>query len=127
MKKYSTVTEFLTDLEPNKRDQVDALRKIILDNAGVTEHIKWNAPSYVYDGEDRITFNMYGEDIKILVHMGTKRKEDRKAKPVLDDPAGIIKWSSNIRGIISFKDIDDIASKRLALTDILKRWLAMNA
>jgi len=127
MKQYFTVTEFLTDLEPGKRDQVEALRKIILSNSGVSEHIKWNAPSYVYDGEDRITFNMYGDEIKILVHMGAIRKEDKKAKPILQDPADIIKWSSDIRGIISFHDMNDILIKCSDFTDVLKRWLAIRA
>lgn len=126
MKKYSTVIEFLADLEPSERDQVEALRKIIMSNLDVTEHVKWNAPSYVFDGEDRITFNTHGDEIKILIHMGATRKEDKNAKPILEDPAGIIKWNSNIRGTISFKDMDDIINKHPAFVDILKRWLAIN-
>jgi len=61
MKKYLSVKEFLDDLDEDTRKQVDALREIILANVPVSEHIKWNAPSYVFAGEDRITFNLHGE------------------------------------------------------------------
>ncbi|HMI09972.1 MAG TPA: DUF1801 domain-containing protein [Candidatus Saccharimonadales bacterium] len=123
MKTYTTVSEFLDDLDTGKRRQVEALRKIILDCVPVTEHVKWNSPSYVYKDEDRITFNLHGDDIKILIHMGATRKEDKKAKPIMDDETGLIKWSSNMRGIIAFKDMDDLTAKKQDFENILQRWL----
>jgi uncharacterized protein YdeI (YjbR/CyaY-like superfamily) len=125
MKTYTTVSEFLDDLDTNKRQQVEALRKIILDCVPVTEHIKWNSPSYVYKDEDRITFNLHGNDIKILIHMGATRKEDKKAKPIMDDETGLIKWNSNIRGIIAFKDMDNLVAKKQDFENILQRWLEL--
>jgi len=123
MKKYENVVDFLNDLDEDKRKQVDCLRQIIADSIPVNEHIKWNAPSYVYDGEDRVTFNMHGEDIKILIHMGATKKEDKNAKPVLDDTAGIVRWNSNIRGTVPFESMEDILIKRLDFVDLLKRWI----
>lgn len=59
MQKYKTIDEFLSDLDAAKRQQVDILRELILKaEPKLEEHIKWNAPSYVLDGEDRITFNL---------------------------------------------------------------------
>lgn len=126
MKKYTTVAEILDDLSPDKRKQVEALRDIIMVSGSVSEHVKWNSPSYVHDNEDRITFNLHGSDIKILIHMGATRKEDKNGKPILDDATGIVTWSSDIRGIISFKNMDDISTKRLEFIDVLKRWLAVD-
>ena len=123
MKKYATIEEFLNDLSPDALLQVNALRKIIKGSADVEEHIKWNAPSYVYDGEDRITFNMHGTDIKVLIHMGAVKKEDKSAPPVMADQSGLITWNSNIRGTISFSSMDDIKLKRQAFTGIIDRWL----
>ena len=125
MKKYSDVNEFLDDLDDETRKQVNALREIIIASIPVTEHIKWNAPSYVFDGEDRITFNVRGTTIKILIHMGATRPEDKSAKPVLADKTGIIKWQSNIRGIIEFEGVDDISFQRNDFVDILKRWVSV--
>lgn len=125
MKTYATVPDFLEDLDLEKRKQVKKLREIILDSVRVTEHIKWNSPSYVYKGEDRITFNLHGNDIKILIHMGATRKEDKKAAPILEDTTGLVKWNSDIRGTISFKDMDDILAKKSQFESILHIWLML--
>jgi uncharacterized protein YdeI (YjbR/CyaY-like superfamily) len=126
MKKHTTVSEFLEDLTPDTRQQVEAVREIILDTVPVTEHIKWNSPSYIYKNEDRITFNLHGDDVKILIHMGATRKEDKKAKPIMEDPANIISWSSDIRGIITFKTMNEIAAKKQDLEHTLRRWLEVS-
>lgn len=126
MKKYENILDFLNDLDEDKRKQVDCLRQLIMETIPVTEHIKWNAPSYVYSGEDRITFNLHGEDIKILIHMGASKKEDKKAKPVLDDKTGIVRWNSNIRGTVSFTSMNDILIMRLDFINLLKQWVAVS-
>lgn len=126
MKTYATVLEFMEDLDSDRRQQVEVLREIILASASVTEHIKWNSPSYVYKDEDRITFNLHGSDIKLLIHMGATRKEDKTATPIMDDQTGLIKWSSDIRGIIAFEDMNDITAKKDNLKNILQRWLAIS-
>ena len=123
MKKYTSISDFLTDLDSKEREQIELLRAIILGSVPVTEHIKWNAPSYVFNDEDRITFNIYGSAIKIIIHMGATRKEDKKGKPVLTDELGLVEWSSNIRGTITFKDLDDIKIKQKDFENLLQRWL----
>jgi hypothetical protein len=47
---------------PSKRG-VEQLRAAILDsNDDITEHVKRNAPSFRYAGEDRATFRLFPED-----------------------------------------------------------------
>jgi hypothetical protein len=48
--------------------------------ADLTEHIKWNAPSYVLDGEDRITLNLLNKQglAKLVLHMVATRPENRR-------------------------------------------------
>ena len=125
MKKYKTVAEFMDDLSPVQRKQVVILRKTILATGPVMERIKWNAPSYVFNGEDRITFNMHGDDIKILIHMGATRPEDKSSEPIMHDEAGIVSWNSDIRGTISFKNLDDVLQKLPDFTEVIRRWLAI--
>ena len=130
MQKYKTLEEFLTDLSNEKRPQVDALRKLILEaEPNLEEHIKWNAPSYVFEGEDRITFNLMNKQdvVKVILHMGATRKEDKKGAPIMKDETGLIEWSSDIRGMITFTDIEDINSKTPLLKDIFKNWLKIPA
>lgn len=128
MHTYKTVVEFSEDQNEDKRAQVDALRKIILDSEpSLTENIKWNAPNYVFNGEDRITFNVMNREgtVKLILHMGASKKEDKKAKPILDDNSGLIAWNSNIRGTLTFANIDDVNAQQEKLVTILKKWLAL--
>ena len=126
MNKYATVTEFLDNLDETRRVQVQQLRDIILKvNPNLGEHIKWNSPSYVLDGEDRVTFNIQNKQqlVKLVLHMGATRVEDKKGEPVMKDDAGLIEWNSDIRGVITFQDADDVESKKIAVAKIIGDWL----
>jgi len=127
MNKYVTVDEFLNDLTEDRRQQVETLRAIIKNvNSDLTEHIKWNSPSYILDGEDRITFNMhYPDQTMILLHMGATRKENKKADPIMNDTTGLIKWNSDIRGTLAFSSLDDIANSQADITKALSAWLLL--
>jgi len=127
MKKYLTVDEFLNDLSQDRRQQVEALRTIIKTvEPELTEHIKWNSPSYVLNGEDRITFNMhYPDQTMILLHMGATRKENKKADPIMNDETGLIKWNSDIRGTLAFSSLDDITNSQADITKVLTAWLSL--
>jgi len=127
MKSYLTVDEFLNDLTDDRRQQVEALRSIIKAvNLELTEHIKWNSPSYILDGEDRITFNMhYPDQTMILVHMGATRKETKKADPIMNDETGLIKWNSDIRGTLAFRSLNDIACSKADIIKVLSAWLLL--
>ena len=127
--KYTTLDAFLNDLTPAQSQIVDAIRKLILSlNTDLNEEIKWNAPSYIYKGEHRITFNMHYEDrVTLVLHMGATRKEDKKATPIMNDASGLIEWISDIRGTLSFKSIEDFESKKESTADVLTNWLAIPA
>ena len=126
MKKYLAVDEFLANLTEDRRQQVNALRQIISSvNKDLSEHIKWNSPSYIYNGEDRLTFNMHYPDKTILLlHMGATRKEDRRSKPIMNDESGLIIWNSNIRGTLSFSTLDEIENHTPHIEKIIAQWLA---
>src|SRR5689334_16444039 len=124
MNAYKTVDEFVSSLDESKRKQVQTLRKLIMkEHPELREHIKWNSPSYVYNGEDRITFNVRDTlPLMIILHMGSKRMEDKSGTPVLYDTSGLIEWKSDIRGIITFRNLDDIEHKRKSFIHILDQW-----
>lgn len=128
MKKYSTVDEFLDDLDPPRKELVIALRPLILASAnGLSEHIKWNAPSYALNGEDRITFNTFNKDgaVKIILHMGALRKEDKKGEPILKGGSDLIVWQSDIRGTMSFGSVEEIKKRQAEIKDVITQWLEL--
>ncbi|MER3393504.1 MAG: DUF1801 domain-containing protein [Microcella pacifica] len=123
------MTDLVRALDDDTREQVQLLRDIIgsLD-ADLTEHVKWNAPSYVFDGEDRITMNLRNKQglVKLVLHMGATRPEDRKGAPVLLADEGIVEWASDIRGFVTFTDLADIRAKEPAVRRVLAGWLAID-
>lgn len=128
MQKYKDLEDFFANTDPTRREQVQDLRAVILAHPGVTEHLKWNAPSYVYKGEDRVTFNLMNKEgvVKLVLHMGATKKEDKKGAPVLRDDSGLLQWSSDIRAMISFADLADVQAKRAAVSSVVERWLAID-
>lgn len=123
-----SVSEFLAELPANKREQVSALRIIILKaEPRLKENIKWNAPNYVFNNQDRLTFNVMNKEqkVRIILHMGAKIKENKQKPPIIQEDFGIVKWQSNIRGFISFDDLDDVMNKSVLMTKVIANWLAV--
>ena len=126
MNKYKTVEEFMNDLDEKRLAEVQKLRQYILEAPALKEHIKWNAPSYMKDDEDRITFNTMNKDqvVKLVLHMGASRKEDRKAEPILKN-ATLVEWVSDIRGYMTFNSLDEITSNEKEIMRTVREWLAL--
>lgn len=130
MQRYKTVEEFINNLNDDKRSQVDAIRDLILNaQPQLTEHIKWNAPSYALNGEDRTTFNLMNKQgvVKLVLHMGPTRKEDKGGAPIMKDESGLIEWSADIRGMITFNSVEDVQSNKAALIKVFKDWLSISS
>ena len=125
MSKYKTLNEFFADLKEPRKSEVEALRKIILStNSGLQEQLKWNAPSYSYHNNDRITFNLFNPNFtRVIFHVGGARKEDKKAPPVFNDETGLLEWNSDIRATATFKDLNQIQEHKDDLSKIIKKWL----
>ena len=127
MNKYKTVEEYLADLPGDSRALVLKVRDLILEtNPSLEEHIKWNAPSYKLDKLDRLTFNTMTRDatVKLVFHMDTGRKEDKKGLPVLKN-ASLMEWASDIRGYVTFRDLNYIAENEVIIRRMISDWLAL--
>jgi hypothetical protein len=64
--------------------------------------------------------------VKLVLHMGASKQEDKNGEPVLTDDHGIVEWNSDIRKVIGFKDMDDLKDKEQALADIISQWLTLS-
>ena len=57
------VDEFLRELSHPLQEGVAEVRDAILaSDDGITEHIKWKAPSFCHEGDDRVTFRLGPSD-----------------------------------------------------------------
>lgn len=118
------VTDFLDDLSHPLRAEIESLREIILNsNPHLDENIKWNAPNYVFDGEDRITMKIQPpKQIQVIFHRGVKVLEQPKDR-LIKDESKLLTWKTNDRAVAAFKNLEEINSQKSAFTKIVKDWL----
>ncbi|WP_243767421.1 DUF1801 domain-containing protein [Paenibacillus agricola] len=73
---HQQIVEYMNNLEHPLKKEIEEVRKIILSaNEQISEHIKWNAPSFCFENEDRVTFNLHSKGyFRIVFHSGMKLK-----------------------------------------------------
>ena len=122
-----SVDDFRADLDASTLAIVDALRAVISGcHPGLTEQIKWNAPSFALAGEDRITLGLERTGgVRVVVHRGAAPKDI--AGFSFHDVEGLAKWPAPDRGVIVFNDVAEVDAKRAALRAFFARWLAARA
>ena len=86
--------------------------------------MKWNAPSFCYDGVDRATFRLQpGDRCQLILHRGAKVRAD-SADFRFEDPSGLLEWLAPDRAIVTFRDLADVDARQAAVVDLVNRWMA---
>lgn len=118
------VTQFLADLEHPLKKEIGQIRKIVLSaNQELTEIIKWNAPSFCYKDEDRITMRIHPpKNIQLIFHRGAKVQQQPKGKLIRDD-SGMLVWKTNDRAVATFASFAEIKLKTPDLVEIINKWV----
>ncbi|MFN3850918.1 MAG: DUF1801 domain-containing protein [Spirosomataceae bacterium] len=128
-KQIESVEEYISKLEPQRAELVNAIRLVVLasDNE-VGEQIKWNAPSFFYTGAmAEFDPKEYKRDILVM-------NFNRKDHVLLVFPTGAkIDSSSEIlegdfkdgRKMVKIFDLDDLRNKSESLQKAIKRWLEL--
>ncbi len=124
-KQIETVDAFMARLDHPRKDEIERLRRGILAcDPSITEHVKWNAPSFRNaSDDDRITFSLQpGDRLDLILHRGTRRRED-VADFAFEDPSGRIRWIVRDRGVVSFAAGDDLVVRWDETMDLMSRWM----
>lgn len=112
IKSTKKVDEFMENLDHPFKAEVQIVRDIIKNvNKDITEEIKWKAPSFSYNGEYLVTFNLWEKEHVYLVF---HNPEISKVKSKL------LEGDYDHRRMAHFSDKDDIKTKKPALEKILK-------
>jgi hypothetical protein len=116
---------YMDQLSHPLKDVAVALRAVIRKaNRDLVEGIKWNAPSYSIDGEDRITFNLRANDaVRLVFHCGAKVKDGRGKGRLINDESGLLQWASDDRAIASFSSSAGVKRCSSTLTTLINAWL----
>ena len=124
-KESPSVDEFLNDLQHPMKKEIGEIRKIISGtDKRLTEKIKWNAPSYCFNNDDRITFNLSGKGfIRLIFHCGVKPTNKKLKEPLFVDTTGLLEWASNDRAIIRFDNLKAIQEHKKDLVNLVKKWI----
>ena len=119
-----TVDQHLAELQHPRADDVRALRTAVLAlDPGITEQVKWNAPSFVVDGVDRVTFRLAPRDLfQVVLHRGTAKRDDA-ATFVFHDPTGLVRWAAPDRGVLDLTAPGAYAEHRDAVLGLIGRWI----
>jgi hypothetical protein len=119
------VQEFLRNLNHPLADVITKLRSIIHEaEPDLTEHIKWNAPSFCKNGDDRITFNFPPKrnEVLLVFHRGVAKKEVPVDK-LINNTSGILQWKTNDRAVARFSSTSEVVSQKEDLLNLIKLWL----
>lgn len=118
------VTDFLDGQNHPLRKEIEQLRIYILsvDN-NLMENIKWNAPNYCLDSEDRITMKIQPpKNIQLIFHRGAKKQTQTEDK-LIEDNSKLLIWKENDRAIATFKNMTDINNAETDLVEIVNKWI----
>lgn len=120
-----SVDAFRDGLDAQDRALIDCLREIIGNcRSDLEESIKWNAPSFSVNGEDRITLGLERKGgVRIVLHLGAKVKDNSGFH--FEDKSGLARWPAPDRGVLVFRDRQDVENKRREVTQLCERWLAL--
>jgi hypothetical protein len=113
---------FMSGLDHPLKEGIERLRAAILDsNDGITERVKWDAPSFSYAGEDRVMFRLFPEDrVRLIFHLGSKPKDDADTF-AFDDDTGLLRWVATGRAVVALRDAE---ARQRNLASVVNRWVA---
>ncbi len=120
---FSTaVDKFLAALTHPRMADINVVRQPILAaHEELTEQVKWNAPSFCIDGDDRITMRLQPKaQVQVILHCGARAKTREGFS--FDDPDRLARWIKPDRGVVDFRDQEDIATKQNAFACLVRRW-----
>lgn len=118
------VEHFLQELDHPLKAEVVALRSLILaSDPQITERIKWNAPSFGYGGDDRVTFRLGRKDrLQLIFHRGAKVKDSSGFS--FEDETGLLEWAAADRGVLTLQDMTELTAKEEAILSLVRKWMA---
>ncbi len=99
-------------------------KKFILNvDPGISEAIKWNAPSF-RTTDFFATVNLRSRDcVQLIFHTGARVKATATTGISIADPAGLLEWLAKDRCLVTLGVGKDIQTRRAAFEAIVREWI----
>ncbi|MCB9993935.1 MAG: DUF1801 domain-containing protein [Hyphomicrobiaceae bacterium] len=119
----ASVAAFLDALDHPRKPEILALCQMIRAAApDLTEQVKWNAPSFCANGDDRITLRINPPKVlQVVFHRGAAKKDLNGFS--FTDPTGFLKFAAPDRAILAIDNADDLETKRDAVATLVPLWI----
>jgi hypothetical protein len=115
----------MSELEHPCKDLLQAIREAILEAApGISEGIKWKAPSFRTHEYFATTNLREKEGVGVILHLGAKVRELGSGGVSVDDAAQLLHWHAPDRASIRFTTANDFRSKKVAFAGIVRNRIA---
>ena len=110
------VNAFIDELEHPFKAEVQTVREIIKNvHPGITEEVKWKAPSFSYKGY-MVTFNLWAtKHVHLVFHNGA----------ILSNESGLLEGDYVDRRMMYFSDREDIRAKQPVLEKAIREWVSL--
>ncbi len=117
------VDAYLAALDHPLKGVVEAVRAALAgSHPDIGERIKWNAPSFTWRGEDKVTFNVRPKAPLLFVfHRGAKVKDSVGFS--FADESGLLEWKAPDRAVVTIASEADWAANGAAILSLIRRWL----
>jgi hypothetical protein len=117
------VDRFMRALDHPLKAEVARVRVMILEsNDRITERIKWNAPSFGYGGDDRVTMRLQpGNRLQLIFHRGAKVKDSTGF--AFEDDSRLLEWVTPDRAVVTLRGMEDVEARGTAIVATVNRWM----
>ncbi|WP_269716956.1 DUF1801 domain-containing protein [Caulobacter sp. NIBR2454] len=117
---------YMSALNHPMRAEVETILVALLSSdADIAAGVKWNAPSFTWKGEDRVTFRLHPKGwLQLILHRGAR---PRDGAFTFEDPTGLITWLAKDRGMIELKDSATVAAQLSSIVAISRAWMLATA
>lgn len=118
------IDRFIAALDHPMAANIAGLRLAILaSNPAITEHIKWNAPSFLIDGDDRVTFRLPSKGgFQMIFHRGVRVRDSTGF--TFTDPTGLMRWAAPDRATVTLPDTAALEGATATIVSLVGRWMA---
>lgn len=119
-----SVESFLASLDHPSKEEILALRQILLAaDPAIAEGIKWNVPSF-RTSEHFATLNLRAKNgVGVILHFGAKKNDISTTGVSIADPDSLLEWLAKDRAMVTFRNLNDIAAKQAAFTNLIRQWI----